>query len=124
MTMIWLRRYPTYHHLGSQFGINVSTVHRIIHLMVKYLHAYLVQKYIKWHTMRQWRSLQGFFPEWPRVVAILDGTPFRISKPSGGYSKYKVTQFENVISRFLTKCITLLGRYLTHNCNLSLKCYE
>ena len=33
--------------------------------------------------MPQWRNLSGTFPEWPTVVAILDCTPFRISKPKG-----------------------------------------
>lgn len=33
--------------------------------------------------MNGWRNLIGTFPEWPRVVAILDCTPFRISKPTG-----------------------------------------
>ena len=33
--------------------------------------------------MAHWRSLTGTYPEWPRVVAILDGTPFHISKPTG-----------------------------------------
>ena len=83
MTFIFLRRYPTMHHLASHFNIGVSTVHRILHQIIKYLHAHLVPKYIVWHTMRQWRDLAGIYPEWPRVVAILDCTPFRISKPTG-----------------------------------------
>ena len=33
--------------------------------------------------MQEWRNLAGTYPEWPRVVAILDCTPFRISKPKG-----------------------------------------
>ena len=33
--------------------------------------------------MDHWRRLAGVFPEWPTVVAILDCTPFRISKPKG-----------------------------------------
>ena len=81
--MIWLRRYPTMHHLSMHFGITVSSTHRIIHKCVEYLHAYLVPKYIRWHPMQYWRNLAGMYPEWPRVVAILDCTPFRISRPNG-----------------------------------------
>ena len=81
--MIWLRRYPTMHTLAMIFGIHVSSVHKIIHKFVKILHVYLVPKYIRWHSMHNWRQLAGTFPDWPRVVAILDGTPFRISKPKG-----------------------------------------
>ena len=83
LIIIWLRRYPTMHHLGMHFRIHVSSVHRIIHQILKYLHAYLVPKYIQWHSMPEWRALQGYYPEWPRVVAILDCTPFQISKPTG-----------------------------------------
>ena len=71
------------HHLSMHFEIPVSTVHKIIHRMIKILHAYLVPKYIRWHSMAEWRNLAGTYPEWPQVVAILDCTPFRISKPKG-----------------------------------------
>ena len=81
--MIWLRRYPKMEDLAIMFGVVVSCIHRIIHKYVKVLHAYLVPRYIRWHTMPEWRNLAGTFPEWPRVVAIVDGTPFRISKPKG-----------------------------------------
>ena len=74
------------HHLGMQFGIRVSRVHDIIHRHIIHLHCLLVPKYIKWHSMNHWRNLAGVFPEWPRVVAILDCTPMRISRPKGYYS--------------------------------------
>ena len=83
--MIWLRQYPTMIYLASMFGVNVSCVHRIIHRFIRILHTYLVPKYIRWHSMAHWRRLQRFYPEWPRVVAILDCTPFRISKPKGAF---------------------------------------
>ena len=81
--MIWMQRYPTMQHLAIHFGVPVSCIHRIIHKSVKILHAYVVPRYIRWHTMPEWRNLAGTFPEWPKVVAILDGTPFGISKPKG-----------------------------------------
>ena len=56
--------------------------------MIRFLHGYLVPKYIQWHSMADWRKLRGFFPEWPRVVALIDGTPFRISKPRGNTFYY------------------------------------
>ena len=71
------------YHLASHFGIPVSCAHRIVHKCVKLLHAYLVPKYIRWPTLQQWRNLAGRYPEWPRIVAILDCTPFRISRPRG-----------------------------------------
>ena len=93
MTMIWLRHYPTMHHLAMHFAIPVSSVHTILHRIMKYLHAYLVPRYIKWHTMAEWRNFIGFYPEWPRVVAIVDCTPFRISKPKG---EYYTLSFQNI----------------------------
>ena len=47
------------------------------------LHVTTVNKYIRWHSHDEWMSLAGSIPEWPRVVGILDGTPFRISRPKG-----------------------------------------
>ena len=83
LTFIWLRCYPTMHHLSMHFSIPVSCVHVIIHRNIRYLHAYLVPKYIRWHSMPHWRNLAGIFGDWPVVVGIIDGTPFRISKPTG-----------------------------------------
>ena len=102
MCIIWLRRYPTMHHLSAHFSIPVSCVRQILHQMLKNLHVYLVPKYIKWHTMRQWRQLAGFYPEWPRVVAILGCTPFQISKPKG-----------NVLGKGKWEAFML---YLIHTC--------
>ena len=53
--------------------------------MIPVLHVDLVKKYIKWPNAQEGNALKGFYDHWPRVVAILDGTPFRISKPSGWY---------------------------------------
>ena len=71
------------HHLAMHFGISVACVHRIIHKLILIMHVCLVKKYIKWPNAQDWFSMQGFYSHWPRVVAILDGTPFLISKPSG-----------------------------------------
>ena len=70
-------------HLSIHFGVPVTCIHQILHECLKIMHAYLVPRYIHWHSMPKWRSLAGTFPEWPRVVAIVDRTPFRISKPTG-----------------------------------------
>ena len=80
---MWLRRYPTMDHLGMHFGISVSSVHRYIHKILPYLHAYIVPKYVRWHTMNKWRSISGTLDNFPSVVAIADCTPHRINKPLG-----------------------------------------
>ena len=73
--------------IATTFGIPVSCVHRIIHKMVPLLHVFIVPRYIIWHNDRKWRNLAGEFSDWPRVVAIIDGTPFRISKPKGNIQR-------------------------------------
>ena len=98
MTMIWLRKYPTMEELAVIFGLRVGSVHKILHKFSKILHIYLVPKYIRWHTMGHWRRLAGTYPEWPRVVAILDCTPFRISKPTGQL------RFQNEIWENVNNC--------------------
>ena len=65
------------------FGITVSSLHRLLHKILRFLHAFLVPKYVQWHSMNHWRSLIGTFPDWPTAVAIIDCTPFRINKPKG-----------------------------------------
>ena len=84
--LIWLRKYPTLVELSSQFGIPVTSVHRIIHKILPIFHVTLVKKYVKWPSHAEWHALAGGIPEWPHVVAILDGTPFRISRPAGMHS--------------------------------------
>ena len=83
VTIIWLRRYPTIQHISEKFQVPVSSVHRILHRILPLLHVYLVPRYIKWHNFEHWRNLTGTFSYWPRVVAIVDGTPFRINRPKG-----------------------------------------
>ena len=73
--------------LATTFGIGVSSVHRVIHKIIPLLHNLLVNKHIIWHDMNKWRSLAGYFPSWPRVVAIIDCTPFRISRPKGNLQR-------------------------------------
>ena len=70
-------------HLSVQFGVSVASVNRIIHKVLPVLHSYMVRRFIKWPSINEWNSLQGTLPLWPRVVGIMDGTPFRISKPTG-----------------------------------------
>ena len=80
---MWLRRYPTMQNLSQIFAIPVTSVHRIIHRMLPMMHVVIVPEYIRWHSDAHWRSLAGYFPYFPRVVGIIDGTPFRISRPRG-----------------------------------------
>ena len=88
LIFIWLRRYPTMQHLAMHFGISVGLVHKTIHRLLPLIHAIIVPKYIRWHSMAHWRRLAGYYHEWPTVVAILDCTPFCINRPKGDYISY------------------------------------
>ena len=93
--------------IAAYFNISVSTIHRIIHHLLKIFHAYLVPKYIKWHSMPTWRNLAGVYKEWPWVVALLDCTPFRISKPRGKFScsnEIDLCQFKIVYLQYFFRC--------------------
>ena len=111
--MIWLRRYPTMHHLSMQFGIEVSRVHSIIHRMILLMHCYLVPKYIRWHSMIKWKKYCWDLSQMAKrsrytslmdqsldifemsinlinhcsllIAAVMDCTPMRISKPKGDF---------------------------------------
>ena len=98
-----------------QFGISVPNVHRVIHRLIPLLHAMLVKKFIKWPSNHKWINLSGYYSHWPRVVAILDGTPFRISKPTGRYIIISILQ-RNITFRciFLPIGVRQLPRVLWH----------
>ena len=70
-------------HLAMMFRLHVSVVHRTIHYMIPILHVIFVPQYIRWPSIQEWHSYSGTFPEWWRVVGIMDCTPLRISKPKG-----------------------------------------
>ena len=91
-------------HLGMMFRLHVSCVHKVIHDMLPVLHVVFVPQYIIWPTLAKWRNLRGTFPEWPRVVGIMDCTPFCISKPKG---ILYVEQYNVVIVFFLFPFITI-----------------
>ena len=70
LTIIWLRRYPTFYHLAHHFDIPVNVVHKTIFRIIPLLHNHLVPKYIKWPNDNEWISMRGTFPEWPNVVGL------------------------------------------------------
>ena len=70
LTIIWLRRYPTFYHLAHHFSVPVSLIHETIYKMIPILHGYLVPKFIKWHDANTWISLRNTFREWPNVVGV------------------------------------------------------
>ena len=88
-------------HLSMHFGISVSSIHRFIHKVLPVLHAYLVPKYIRWHTMNKWRSLVGTIPEFPSVVAKLQ-IAHRIESVNHLVNTSIKMLFNQCLNRFLT----------------------
>ena len=64
-------------HLASHFSISVTSVHRIIHKILKLIHILCVQKYIKWPSINEWNRYAGSVDNWPAVVGFL-GNKFYI----------------------------------------------
>ena len=58
-------------HLAVMFQISVGLVHKVIHKYIYVLHTYLVPKYVRWHSMNNWRKLAGHYPDWPSVVRFI-----------------------------------------------------
>ena len=123
LTMIWLQRYPMLDHLSMHFGIPLSSTHRIVHRCVKLLHAYVVPKYIRWHNMQYWRNLAGTYPEWPRVVAILDCIPFRISRPQGAYKSLWRLSMRWIIVEIYTNILFPTGPMQRMYCRRDRHCF-
>ena len=69
--MIWLRRYPTLHHLAFHFQISVSSAHRFVHKVLKLIHVHAVPKYVNWPSLQEWNQLAGTVDNWPNVVGFL-----------------------------------------------------
>lgn len=40
-------------------------------------------RYIKWHSMRQWKQFLETFPSFPNAFGVIEGTIHRIRHPSG-----------------------------------------
>ncbi len=83
LTMIWMRCYPKLALLAFLFGISITLACQIIQFTVPILHAHLVPRFIRWPTAREWIQQMGTFPHFPSVVGMLDGSVFRISRPTG-----------------------------------------
>ncbi len=83
MAMIWMRRYPVFPLLAFLFGISESLVCHVIHFTVPILHTHLVPRFIRWPTAPEWNAQAGTYPHFPGVVGMLDGSVFRILKPTG-----------------------------------------
>jgi hypothetical protein len=83
LLFIWLRQYPTHSFLAGMFGISVKTVSAVIFHILPILHRILAPSQIVWHTPAYWQTLRNRFPEFPNVVAMIDGTIIRINRPKG-----------------------------------------
>lgn len=80
MTIIWLRRYPTYHTLGGIFQVSATRAWRVVRVTLPRLYIKYTQ-YIKWPQPQQWIHWQNSFHDFPTGVGAIDGTYHPISRP-------------------------------------------
>ncbi len=83
LALIWFRRYSTFAMLSFLFGISVSMVFQVLHFTVPILHVHLVPRFIRWPTDNEWHAQAGTYPNFPTVVGHIDGSCFRIMRPTG-----------------------------------------
>ena len=79
---IWLRQYLKLHVLLYVLDISKSTVAEEIYQVVPILFTNY-NRYIKWHSIRQWNQFLDTFPSFPNAVDMIDRTIHRIRRPSG-----------------------------------------
>ena len=82
LVFIWFRQYLKLHVLAYVFDISKSTVAEEIYHVVPILFTNY-NRYIKWHSIRQWNQFLDTFPSFPNAVGMIDGTIHRIRRPSG-----------------------------------------
>ena len=80
LVFIWLRQYLKFHVLAYVFDISKSTVAEEIYHVVPILFTNY-NRYIKWHSIRQWNQFLDTFPSFPNAVGMIDGTIHRIRRP-------------------------------------------
>ena len=87
LAQMWMRGYETVRRLSSRFGVSKSTVQRDLDHIIPILHTTLFPREVTMPTPAEIRSMRGSFPDVPNAIAILDGTPFRISRPKGAMQR-------------------------------------
>lgn len=80
-TLIWLRSYPTFHHLSLIFDVSLTLVHKAIHEMWQILHQHF-RTLITWPSIDKWESMRGCWSELEEAVGAIDGTSHRIYRPT------------------------------------------
>lgn len=87
LVFIWLRTYPLYCTLVSQFGVSISTVKREVRRLTSVLEAKL-RHYLQWPSDQDWRSLRGNWRRVPCAVGSIDGTSHEIYRPVHNQERY------------------------------------
>lgn len=82
LTVIWLRRYPTHQTLGYLFGVDATTVGRVLSRVLPLL-AHHGRDTMKMPDPGRKRrvSLQGLLEETPGLAVIVDSFEQRVQKP-------------------------------------------
>ena len=84
LTLMWLREYPKFKTLASEFGTTTVQVFRTIEKILPILYKVLVPAYIIWPQRQYLRALRGVFPDFPDTIGLADCTPVWIRRPMHG----------------------------------------
>lgn len=81
LVLIWLRRYPRLHTIGSMFKIDIASISRTVQELVPLLLENFSNE-IEWPTENEWRDWAGHWKHFPTCVGIIDATIHEICRPS------------------------------------------
>lgn len=86
LVLIWLRTYPTYAVLATDFCISITTVFEEIYHVVPILFLNY-QRFLRWPNLVQWARFVNTWRRFPNMVGLIDGTIHRIQRPTGNLQR-------------------------------------
>ena len=82
LVLIWLRKYPHIDTLALLFGVDPSSIVRMIYKILPELWRHFHNQ-ITWANNLEWINMMGNWPEFPGAVGSIDSTPHEIYRPNG-----------------------------------------
>lgn len=86
LVLIWLRTYPTYFVLATNFSISTTTVFEEVYHIVPILFLNY-RRFVSWPNLVQWARFLNTWRKFPNVVGMIDGTVHPIQRPTGALQR-------------------------------------
>eukprot|EP01156_Anaeramoeba_ignava_P018017 Anaeramoba_ignava/a90613_22.p1 GENE.a90613_22~~a90613_22.p1 ORF type:complete len:326 (-),score=64.94 a90613_22:312-1289(-) len=89
MTLVWLKHYPSWNRLGSDFGISQTWARDLVTDTLQRIEPILVQDQIRWIGKAEQEAQGSSFAEFPNVLGIVDVTCQRCQRPKDRFEQKK-----------------------------------